>query len=143
MLSLYRAGRQADALECYRTGRRAMIYELGIEPGRALQDLEAAILGQDPALDPPARTTASSPGIVATDMPHVRGDSGVGGGRRGACRPLGRRRPASATGCRSRGGATTRRRRRRTAPPVTEQSSRPPRPGRSFRRQGAVWSLQG
>jgi DNA-binding SARP family transcriptional activator len=42
MLSLYRAGRQADALECYRVGRRAMIDELGIEPGRALQDLEAA-----------------------------------------------------------------------------------------------------
>jgi DNA-binding SARP family transcriptional activator len=47
MLSLYRAGRQADALESYRIGRRAMIDELGIEPGRALQDLEAAILRHD------------------------------------------------------------------------------------------------
>jgi DNA-binding SARP family transcriptional activator len=37
MLSLYRAAREADALEWYRTGRRAMIDELGIEPGRALQ----------------------------------------------------------------------------------------------------------
>jgi DNA-binding SARP family transcriptional activator len=51
MLALYRAGRQADALECYRIGRRAMIDELGIEPGRALQELQAAILGQDSSLD--------------------------------------------------------------------------------------------
>ena len=58
MLSLYRAGRQADALECYRIGRRAMIDELGIEPGRALQDLEAAILRHDAALDPPAQATS-------------------------------------------------------------------------------------
>ena len=63
MLSLYRAGRQADALECYRIGRRAMIDELGIEPGRALQDLEAAILRHDAALDPPAEATASPPAV--------------------------------------------------------------------------------
>ncbi|MBV8218346.1 MAG: AAA family ATPase, partial [Solirubrobacterales bacterium] len=77
MLSLYRAGRQADALECYRVGRRAMIDELGIEPGRALQDLEAAILGQDPALDPPVGTTASSRGIRADELPHVRRDEAL------------------------------------------------------------------
>jgi len=74
MLSLYRAGRQADALECYRAGRRAMIDELGIEPGRALQDLEAAILGQDPALDPRAGPNAVSPGIGAIEMSQVHGD---------------------------------------------------------------------
>jgi DNA-binding SARP family transcriptional activator len=74
MLSLYRAGRQADALECYRIGRRAMIDELGLEPGRALQDLEAAILGQDPALDPPAAMTASSPGMSREETPRLRGD---------------------------------------------------------------------
>ncbi len=59
MLSLYRTGRQADALECYRVGRRAMIDELGIEPGRALQDLEAAILRHDAALDPPVGETST------------------------------------------------------------------------------------
>ena len=52
MLSLYRAGRQADALECYRLGRSALVNELGIEPGRALQELESAILRQDTVLEP-------------------------------------------------------------------------------------------
>lgn len=69
MLSLYRSGRQADALECYRAGRQAMIEELGIEPSRALQDMEGAILRQDPALDPPA--TAPAPSHVGeTEQTH-------------------------------------------------------------------------
>ena len=50
MLALYRSGRQADALERYRQARRMLIDELGIEPGPALQDLERAILTQDPEL---------------------------------------------------------------------------------------------
>jgi YVTN family beta-propeller protein len=50
MLALYRSGRQADALECYRRARRERIDELGIEPGRELQELERAILAQDPEL---------------------------------------------------------------------------------------------
>ena len=74
MLSLYRAGRQADALECYRIGRRAMIDELGIEPGRALQDLEAAILRQDPALDRSAQDSAPSPSVSAGESAATRGD---------------------------------------------------------------------
>src|SRR5438874_3555115 len=36
MLTLYRAGRQAEALEAYRAARRAMLAELGLEPGRGL-----------------------------------------------------------------------------------------------------------
>ena len=51
MLALYRAGRQADALDAYRRARGVLIDELGIEPGRELQRLEAAILAQDPSLD--------------------------------------------------------------------------------------------
>jgi DNA-binding SARP family transcriptional activator len=54
MLALYRGGRQAEALEAYRSARRAMLAELGLEPGRALQDLERAILAQDPSLEGPA-----------------------------------------------------------------------------------------
>lgn len=50
MLALYRSGRQADALERYQRARRERIDELGIEPGRELQELERAILAQDPAL---------------------------------------------------------------------------------------------
>ena len=51
MLALYRSGRQADALSVYRDGRTAMVEQLGIEPYPAMQELERAILRQDPALD--------------------------------------------------------------------------------------------
>ena len=53
MLALYRSGRQADALETYRQGRRTMRDELGLEPGPELQELERSILNQDPALRAP------------------------------------------------------------------------------------------
>ena len=52
MLCLYRAGRQAEALEAYQTTRRTLVDELGIEPGRQLRELHAAILRQDPQLEP-------------------------------------------------------------------------------------------
>src|SRR5215218_7737856 len=51
MLALYRAGRQADALEAYRSARDALVEELGIEPSTELQRLEQAILRHDPALE--------------------------------------------------------------------------------------------
>ena len=54
MLALYRAGRQAEALEVYREGRTLLSDQLGLEPGTDLQRLERAILEQDPALDAPA-----------------------------------------------------------------------------------------
>lgn len=50
MLALYRAGRQADALETFRRARRTLSDEVGLEPGPQLQDLERRILQQDPAL---------------------------------------------------------------------------------------------
>ena len=52
MVALYGSGRQADALERYAAGRRAMIDELGIEPGAELRELEGRILRQDPDLLP-------------------------------------------------------------------------------------------
>ena len=51
VLALYRSGRQAEALETYRNARRLLVDELGIEPGRELQELERAILRQEPSLD--------------------------------------------------------------------------------------------
>jgi YVTN family beta-propeller protein len=65
MLALYRSGRQADALESYRIARRRLVEELGLEPGRDLQELERAILAQDPALEPPARDTRREPRAIA------------------------------------------------------------------------------
>jgi DNA-binding SARP family transcriptional activator len=61
MLALYRAGRQADALELFRRTRELFVGELGIEPSAALRDLEGAMLRHDPALDAPPRTRSSKP----------------------------------------------------------------------------------
>jgi predicted ATPase/DNA-binding SARP family transcriptional activator len=62
MLALYRSGRQAEALEVYRQARRALVDDLGIEPGAELQELQRAILRQDPALAlPTARARSNIP----------------------------------------------------------------------------------
>jgi predicted ATPase/DNA-binding SARP family transcriptional activator len=53
MLALYRAGRQAEALDVYRAGRALLVEELGLEPGAPLRELQDAILRQDPALSAP------------------------------------------------------------------------------------------
>ena len=50
MRALYASGRQAEALEVYQHTRRTFLDDLGIEPGPQLQELERAILRQDPAL---------------------------------------------------------------------------------------------
>lgn len=55
MTALYRAGRQAEALELYRNTSRHLVTELGIDPGPALTTLHDRILGGDARLDrPPA-----------------------------------------------------------------------------------------
>lgn len=51
MLALYRSGRQTEALEVYRRTRELLADELGLEPSRALQQLERAMLQQDATLD--------------------------------------------------------------------------------------------
>ena len=50
MLSLYRCGRQAEALAAYRHARDLLVAELGAEPGPSLQGLHQRILSADPAL---------------------------------------------------------------------------------------------
>jgi DNA-binding SARP family transcriptional activator len=67
-LSLYRSGRQAEALQCLADGRRLLADELGIDPGAALVELQAAILAQDPALDHRRRP---DPGVTAPVDPTV------------------------------------------------------------------------
>ncbi|MEV0387446.1 AfsR/SARP family transcriptional regulator [Nonomuraea sp. NPDC050643] len=51
MLALYRSERQADALHVYQTARRTLRHELGVEPCRALRDLQQAILTSARHLD--------------------------------------------------------------------------------------------
>jgi len=53
MLALYRSGRQADALESFRTTREILADELGLDPGEELRRLEQAILANHPALGLP------------------------------------------------------------------------------------------
>jgi DNA-binding SARP family transcriptional activator/tetratricopeptide (TPR) repeat protein len=70
MRALRAAGRRAEALEAYRTARRALAEDLGLEPGPALRDLHRSILaerattsGAEPA---PARVVpAQLPAAVA------------------------------------------------------------------------------
>jgi DNA-binding SARP family transcriptional activator/class 3 adenylate cyclase len=71
MIGLYRSGRQAAALAVYQEGRRVLVDELGIDPGDELQELERAILRQDPELGAPTGGVALAPG---TSLPGtVRG----------------------------------------------------------------------
>jgi DNA-binding NarL/FixJ family response regulator/DNA-binding SARP family transcriptional activator len=60
MLALYRADRQAEALDAYQQAREVLVEEFGIEPSPALQRLQKRILIQDPALELPAGIAAPS-----------------------------------------------------------------------------------
>ncbi|HEV3473666.1 MAG TPA: BTAD domain-containing putative transcriptional regulator, partial [Actinomycetota bacterium] len=71
MVALYRAGRQAEALDVYRATRAFLLDEMGLEPGRTLRELEDAILRQDPTLEfegTPARARVED----SSWLPHER-----------------------------------------------------------------------
>jgi DNA-binding SARP family transcriptional activator len=73
MVALYRAGRQAEALETYKASRRVLVEELGIEPSPGLQELEKEILRQDPSLDL-SQLTAPARSILVASL-EERGDA--------------------------------------------------------------------
>lgn len=64
MLALYRAGRQAEALQAYRSARGILVDEFGIEPSAELRRLERDILlgSVSPGPAAPRRPPAASPG---------------------------------------------------------------------------------
>ena len=83
MLALYRADRQANALEAYAEARRTLVDDLGIEPSEALQRLQQAILRHDPSLETPAGTAAVNglPSTAAAPPSAPVGAAETGAGR--------------------------------------------------------------
>ena len=77
MLALYRCGRQADALEVYRSGRRLLDEELGLKPDDELQRLEKAILNHDPSLESPVVAGAERPSVAQRRPASLRTDAQV------------------------------------------------------------------
>lgn len=86
MLTLYRAGRQADASAAYRRLRDALDTELGIRPSPEVETLHQQVLRQDASLTSPwpaadlrsdsrrptgAMSSTTSAGAVATSRAHL------------------------------------------------------------------------
>lgn len=65
MIALHRGGRRAEALEVYREVRRALVDELGIEPGAELRAVEQQVLAGE-SMAPAARQTP-----VPAQLPNV------------------------------------------------------------------------
>lgn len=67
-LSLYRTGRQADALQALRRARQTLVDELGLDPSPALRELEEAILVQSEAIGATAELALP---VALPVTPHV------------------------------------------------------------------------
>jgi DNA-binding SARP family transcriptional activator len=72
MLALYRCGRQADALGCYRNARRQLVEELGVEPGTELQRLHQYVLAGDGGLRDQVQPDAGGEAETTADAARIR-----------------------------------------------------------------------
>lgn len=76
--ALYQAGRQSDALEAYRRAARLLRDELGMSPGRDLQEMEQRVLRHDPILAGAAQPSGVTPASVPSPaLPRALAVSGV------------------------------------------------------------------
>jgi DNA-binding SARP family transcriptional activator len=73
MLSLYRSGRQAEALDCFAQARTRLVQELGIEPGPTLQRLCQNILTSEATLAVDTRSQAKRHCYLPRDIEDFTG----------------------------------------------------------------------
>jgi DNA-binding SARP family transcriptional activator/tetratricopeptide (TPR) repeat protein len=82
MIALYRAGRQADALDVFVRARTVLVDRSGLDPSPRLVELHRQVLANDPRLDAPASPVRASPAPgwrIRNDLP---GDIADFAGRR-------------------------------------------------------------
>ena len=101
MIALYRCGRQADALDAYQRRREHLLGELGLDPGAALQELQAQVLAQDPSLELRTNDRPALPRRHRLPSPRSRGasSSAVSASSPSSRRRSPRRGAATATSC--------------------------------------------
>ncbi|MET9273610.1 BTAD domain-containing putative transcriptional regulator [Kribbella sp. NPDC003557] len=73
MTALWRSGRPAEALQCYRDGRDVLVEELGIEPCRELRELERSVLAGASPGDPRAGPELVVPAELPLGVPSFTG----------------------------------------------------------------------
>ena len=93
MQALYGSGRQAEALDAYRETRRLLVDELGIEPSPGIQQLEQAILRQDPALDSPQPAVSGGAPAARGSITVLAGETGALHGLLAIAEPLAQKPP--------------------------------------------------
>jgi LacI family transcriptional regulator len=84
MLALYRAGRQSEALDVFQQTRALLDREVGLAPGNELQELQRAILNQDPAIGgaspaPAGASRSAAVGAKPRARATIRDVAGVAG----------------------------------------------------------------